>query len=575
MRANISAMQVDPIAIEIIRHGLQAIPEEIEVDLTRTAYSPLIYEYKDFAVGIVDREGRLIAMPRGGIPIFLANVLEYAVKDGIKYYGYEGLEPGDVVLTNDPVTLGQHLNNVAMYTPVFSEGESGEILGFMVIIAHWTDVGGRYIGSSASNDSTDIFQEGIQLPTLKLRNRGRPAPEIYRLISANTRFPEMTMGDLEAQLAGCVKGRRLFEGMLAKYGRHQVMKTVETMWQQSEAAATAAVRAIPDGVYTAESFLDDDGVDIGKRIEIKITVKVAGDRMTIDFSDIAGQVRGPFNSGIQGGGITAARIAFKYLTTPNDFTNFGSFAPLDVVLPPGKFLSAGPTAPLARYSTPLATVVETILRTLADAVPERIAAGHHAAFGSHRFHGWNPRTNNLFSHLDTALGGWGAGCDRDGAGPLKTMTHGDTLDVPVEAQEAMYPLVLEEYSFRQDSGGVGQFRGGMGLNKTYRVEAPCSLAVTFERYFYPPWGLHGGGSGKPGYVDIERPGKPIERVLKVSDLKLQAGDRVRIYTAGGGGYGEPKRRDPASLARDIAEGYVSPEAAERDYCHEIMPPAAD
>jgi N-methylhydantoinase B len=560
-----TSVKVDPIALEIIRHGLQAIPEEIEVDLTRTAYSPLIYEYKDYAVGLVDREGRLISMPRGGIPIFLANVLEYAVKDGIRCYGYEGLEPGDVIMTNDPVTLGQHLNNVTMYTPVFGNSGAGEILGFMVIIAHWTDVGGRYIGSSTSNDSTDIFQEGIQFPTLKLRSRGKPVQDIYRLVRANTRFPEMTLGDMEAQLSGCVKGRALFEGMFAKYGQDQVMAAIDTMWQQSEAAAVEAVRAIPDGEYTAESFLDDDGVELNKPIRIKVGVKVAGDRMTIDFSELAGQLRGPFNSGIQGGGITVARIAFKYLTTPNELTTYGSFKPLDVILPPGTFLSAGPTAPLARYSTPLATVVETILRALADAVPERISAGHHAAFGSHRFHGFNPRTKSLFSHLDTALGGWGAGRDRDGSGPLKTMTHGDTLDVPVEAQEAMYPLVIEEYSFRQDSAGPGQFRGGLGLIKIYRVEAPCSLAVTFERFFYPPWGLQGGGSGKPGYVEIIRPGKPVEHVLKASDLKLQAGDRIRIFTAGGGGYGEPRLRDPKMLAHDVTDGYVSADAAKTVY----------
>lgn len=560
----VSSASIDPITLEIIRHGLQSIPEEIEVDLTRTAYSPLIYEYKDYAVGLVDAEGRLIAMPRGGIPLFLANVLEYAIKDGLRHYGRDELNPGDVILTNDPVTLGQHLNNVVMYTPVFGAGQQ-EIIGFMTILAHWTDVGGRYIGSSASTDSTDIFQEGIQLPTLKLLSRGEPVREIYRLLKSNTRFPELTLGDMEAQLSGCLKGRLLFEAMVAKYGQKQVLTAIDAMWQQSESAARRAVGEMPDGNYYAESFLDDDGVEIGKRIPIRISVAVKGERMIIDFSDVASQVRGPFNSGAQGGGITAARIAFKYLTTPHDPTNDGSFRPLDVVLPAGKFLSAGPRAPLARYSAPLATVVETILHAMSDAVPNRIAAGHHAAFGSHRFQGHNPRTGSLFSHLDTALGGWGAGHDRDGSGPLKTMTHGDTLDVPVEAQEAMYPLSIETYGFRQDSAGAGTFRGGLGLIKVYRVDAPCSLAVTFERFFCPPWGLRGGGSGKPGYVEIERKGQPLQRVLKASDIPLEKGDRVFIYSAGGGGYGSPQRRDPSLIASDVAEGYVSPEAAVQVY----------
>lgn len=560
---------VDPISVEIIRHGLQSIPDQIEVDITRTAYSVLIYEYKDYAVGLVDAEGRLICQCKGGIPIFLANVLGLAVRDGLAIYGAEGMEPGDVILSNHAGTFGQHLNNMIMYTPIFGGDDGRRLIAFMCILAHWIDVGGRYVGSSASNDTTDIFQEGIQFRTVKLRRAGQPVAEIYRMIEYNTRFPYMTLGDCDAQLSGCLKGRALFEAMLQKYGTETVLSAVDSIWQQSEAAARAAVRAIPDGVYQASSFLDNDGVVLDQPIKIDISVRVEGDEMTIDFSNIAAEVRGPFNSGAQGGGVTAARLAFRYLTTPDEPTNEGSFKPLHVVLPEGKFLSAGPKAALARYSAPLPTVIDTIIRAIAGSSPERVAAGHHANMGSHRFQGKHPRTGALFSHLDTAHGGWGASLGRDGAGPYKTLAHGDTLDVPIEVQEALYPMRVDSCGFRADSSGHGTFRGGLGLDKAYTIQAPCALTVTFERHGCPPWGLLGGRDGEPGYVEIERVGGERRTVLKVSDTPLDRGDRVYIHTGGGGGYGTPLQRVPAQVAADVVAGFVSRRTAREVYGVEV------
>ncbi|MSQ73363.1 MAG: hydantoinase B/oxoprolinase family protein [Betaproteobacteria bacterium] len=556
---------VDPISAEIIRHGLQSIPDQIEVDITRTAYSVLIYEYKDYAVGLVDVQGRLICQCKGGIPIFLANVLGLAVRDGIALYGLEGMEPGDVIISNHAGTFGQHLNNVIMYTPIFGGKGGKQLIAFMCVLAHWIDVGGRYVGSSASNDTTDIFQEGIQFRSIKLRRAGQPVAEIYRMIEYNTRFPYMTLGDCDAQLSGCLKGRALFEELLGKYGTETVIAAIGNIWKQSEAAARAAVLAIPDGVYEASSFLDNDGVKLDQPIEINIIVRVEGDEMTVDFSNISPEVRGPFNSGAQGGGITAARLAFKYLTTPSEPTNEGSFKPLHVVLPEGKFLSAGPTAALARYSAPLPTVIDTIIRAIADSSPERVTAGHHANMGSHRFQGKHPLTGALFSHLDTAHGGWGASLGRDGAGPYKTLAHGDTLDVPVEVQEALYPIRVDACGFRTDSGGYGEYRGGLGLDKAYTVGAPCALTVTFERHGCPPWGIFGGGNGEPGYVEIERAGEQRRIVLKVSDTPLDRGDRVFIHTGGGGGFGEPLQRSPARVALDVEAGFVSRDAARALY----------
>ncbi|MFN0306108.1 MAG: hydantoinase B/oxoprolinase family protein [Burkholderiales bacterium] len=563
------AAAVDPITVEIVRQLLQAIPDEVETDLTRTAFSPLIYEYKDYAVGMVDVKGKLITQSRGGIPIFLANVLGLAALDGLALYGADGIHPGDVIISNHAGTFGQHLNNVIMYAPVFdphrARKNAPRIIAFMCVLAHWTDIGGRYVGSSASNDTTELFQEGIQFRTVKLRSRGEPVAEIYRMIEYNTRFPEMVLGDVEAQLAGCVKGAALFGDIAAKFGADATLESIRVMWKQSEAAARAAVRSIPDGIYCASSFLDNDGVDLDRTIQCPVTIRIDGERFIVDFSEISPQVRGPFNSGREGGGVTAARIAFKYLTSPHDLTNEGSFAPLEVILPDGKFLSASATAAMARYSTPLGTVIDTIIRAMADAVPDRVAGGHHASMGSHRFQGLHPESGRLFTHLDTAHGGWGGSRGRDGSGPFKTLAHGDTLDVPVEVQEALYDLQVDWFGFRADSAGAGEYRGGLGLDKAYTLANPVKLTLTFERHGCPPWGLLGGIDGQPGYVEIERTGQPKKMYLKATDIPLAAGDRVFIHTGGGGGFGSALSRDPASVARDVRRGFVSRDKARTDY----------
>lgn len=557
---------VNPVTLEIIRQLLQSIPDEVEMDLTRTAFSPLIYEYKDYAVGMVDVEGRLIAQSRGGIPIFLANVLGLAVMDGVATYAEEGIHSGDVIITNHAGTLGQHLNNVVMFTPMMDPNHPDKVIAFMAILAHWTDIGGKYVGSSASNDTTDIFQEGIQFRCVKMRRAGKPVSETYRMIEYNTRFPTMVLGDVDAQLAGCTKGANLFTRLAEKFGTDTLMSGIAELWKKTEASARAAVAAIPDGVYFASSFLDNDGIDLNKHIECPITVTVKGERFIVDFSNISPQVRGPFNSGRYGGGITCARIAFKYLTTPLEFTNEGSFVPLEVVLPEGKFLSAAANAPMARYSAPISTVVDTIVHAMEAVAPAMIAAGHHASMGSHRFQGMHPETGVLFSHLDTALGGWGGSHNRDGSGPFKTLAHGDTLDVPVEVQEMLYGLHINSISFRTDSAGAGQYRGGPGLDKEYTIHHPVKLTLTFERNGCPPWGVMAGKEGQPNYVEIQRSDESEPTIyLKASDIPLNNGDRVLIHSGGGGGYGHPFNRDPVAVALDVKRGVVSEAAAREDY----------
>ncbi len=551
---------IDPITAEIIRHALGAIPGRVDANIVRTAYSPLVYEYKDYAVGIVDHQGRLVSQSLGALPIFIANALGVAVRDGLDIYGPDGFEPGDVVISNHAGTLGQHLNNVVMYTPVFI---GTELFGFVAIVMHWLDVGGAFVGS-ISPDATEIFQEGVQFRSLKLFRGGELDLGLRKTIEANSRFPRELWGDVAAQIAGCRKGSELTAAVVAKYGLETCRKAVDWIWDRSERAARAVILAIPDGVYAADAELDDDGIDLERRIPIGVDITVLGDQMTIDLSRTSDAVRGSINAGREGGAVAAARIAFKYLVQPNEPANEGTFRPLHVAIPDGKLLSAGPTAAMGSYNAALPITVDSILRALGPAIPDKVAAGHHGTFSAHLFIGRQPGSGELYQCLETGLGGWGATRAHDGIGPFKTMVHGDTLDVPVEAQEALYPLRIESYAFRPDSGGPGRLRGGLGLTKRYVVEEACQVIVIQDREYCPPWGLEGGLAGDPpSTVIISADG--TETRARKGVFQLKAGDRLEVRSGGGGGHGDPLTRAPEAVRADLRKGLVSPGQARDSY----------
>jgi N-methylhydantoinase B len=554
----------DPITSEIIRYSLLAVPNQISKNIARTAFSPLIYEYKDFAVGILDKDARLIAQAKGSLPIFVANALGVAVKDGLEIYGSENIHPGDIIITNHSGTLGQHLNNVVMYTPIHV-GPNAELFGFMAILAHWIDVGGGIVGSFLRTDSSDIYQEGIQFRTVKLEARGQRVEEIYRIVSENTRFPKMVAGDVAAQRAGCLLGRDMVIDVVERFGKHAVHSSIESMWNQTETETRSAISSIADGEYFASAFLDDDGVVSGVTIPVDVVVRVSGDGITVDLSGLGPQTKGPINAGFNGGALAACRIACKFLFTPGETGNDGAFRPLNVIVPDGTFLSAAADAPMGWSGTTLPTVVDAILKALAPAARDRITAAHHGTYGSYIFHGHDPSTNELFQHIDSSAGGWGAGCNHDGTGPSRSYVHGDIQDVPAEMQEVLYPLRIDSASLRQDSGGAGMYRGGPGIERRYTTLAPCALTVNFDRTGCPPWGLEGGLPGKSGDVEILRNSSSVpERILK-GMVQLQAGDKVRIVTGGGGGFGPARDRDPERMKADLEDGLISIDSAIHDY----------
>ncbi|HEV8342035.1 MAG TPA: hydantoinase B/oxoprolinase family protein [Candidatus Binatia bacterium] len=566
MTARRAAGQVsaDPITLEVIRHGIISICDQIDANMTRTAFSPYIYEYKDYAVGFVGSDGQLLAQCTGGMPVFVADSVGMAVRDGLEIYGRQNFHKGDVVVCNHAAVQGQHLNNTVMYTPVFAGPEGDELIGFFAINCHWIDIGGSAIGS-VSYSATEIFVEGLQLRSIKLWSKGEPIQEVYRIIENNTRFPDELLGDIEAQLGGCLLGRDLIAAMAGKYGARYFLEAIDIILDQCEASTREKIEAIPDGTYEAEAFLDDDGMHEG-RIAIKVKVIIAGDQMTVDYTDMALQVAGCINSGYYGGGRTTARVAFKYLIAPDEPANEGTFRPLKLILPEGKLLSAEPTAAMGLYSIPFPTVIDCVIKALEPALPERVTGAHFGTFSSVRFFGNRSDNGAPFNCNDSGHGGWGACATHDGAGPFRTMAHGDTRIIPVELQESMYPYRIEEFCLRQDSGGPGMWRGGLGFEKQYIILAPCKLWVNFDRVGCPPWGVQGGKAAKPGQVLILKKGVTEPELLyKTENYVLNPGDRVRVAVGGGGGYGPPAKRPIELIQRDVVRGYVSSESAREDY----------
>jgi N-methylhydantoinase B len=550
--------RIDPVTLEVIRYALVSIANQIDVNIKRTAFSAYIYEYNDFAVGLTDAEGKLIAQCTGGMPPFVADSVGTAVRDGLEIYGRERLHHGDVVLCNHAAVQGQHLNNTVMYTPIFAGPGRAVLIGFFAINVHWIDIGG------CVPHSTDIFMEGLQLRSIKLWKEGAPVEEVYRIIENNTRQPAELMGDIAAQLAGCLLGRDFVVELVDKYGVATFARAVETILDQSEAAARALIRAMPDGVYTSETFLDNDRAG-DEPLPIRVKVIVAGDEMTIDYSGIAAQVRGPINSGWFGGGQTTARVAFKSLMGAGEMANEGTFRPLKLVLPAGKILSAEPTAPMGNYSTPFPTVIDAVIKALEQALPARVTGGHFGTHSGVRFHG-RRADGGFFGTHDSGHGGWGACATHDGAGPFRTMAHGDTRLIPIELQETYLPVRIDEFSLREDSGGPGHFRGGLGFRKSYRILAPCGLQTNLDRTKFPPWGVLGGKEGKPGRITLAEGGTGRQRAIeKEKGLQLAAGDLVCVETGGGGGYGPPRERALELIQSDLNAGYISQAAAERDY----------
>jgi N-methylhydantoinase B len=549
---------VDPVTVEIIRNGLIAVTEEMKTNLMRTAYNLIIYEALDFTVGLFTTEGETVSIGLG-LPMFIRGMSE-TVKAKIRHFGLDNIHPGDILVTNDAYTTGSHLNHFTFTMPIY---DGSELVGFACCMAHWLDVGG-----TLGNVTTDIFSEGIQIPIVKYQRAGVVNQDLVDIIAMNVRLPERALGDLRAQITAVTTGERRFLELVRRYGKAAVQGAIRQIMDHSEAVARENTRSIPDGVYTAESFMDDDGVDVGVRIPIRVKVIVEGGEMTVDLSDVSKQVRGFYNSGFTTG-IACAQVAYKCLTTPTDYpVNDGSFRPLKVIMPMGTVISAERPYPMRVWMTFPMTVIDTIFKALAPAIPHRSIAGHHADLVFPYIHGISPEDGRLFIvGIGPLGGGWGAKSSEDGVSVTVCINDGDTHNSPSEQLEAKYPVLVERYAMRTDSGGAGKHRGGLGAEMVVQALTPFSLTTRIDRMHCKPWGLAGGFDAAGNGIAIRRKNEWQTDMpnAKVFNVRLERGDAYKMLSGGGGGFGDPHERDAERVAEDVREGYVSAEAARALY----------
>jgi N-methylhydantoinase B len=546
---------IDPATCEVLRHGLVAAAQEMMINVKRAAYSPSIHEIQGVCVGLVDRTGDILACAPG-LPMFLSDMGE-VVRDGLDLIGADNFRPGDIYLSNDPYTIGTHNNNVATYLPVFDDGE---LIGFAVVRGHMVDLGGAVPGSRSST-LTEIYQEGLRLRQIKFYDGGQPVDDVHRLIADNSRMPEAVLGDLRAQVAACRTGEKRLQLLFRKYGQDVFAGAVEQIFAQGEAKARAALEKLPTGTFSASAFLDDDGIDIGCNIELPITVVIEGGEMTVDFSAFPPQTRGSINTG-PSGAVAIARYAFKCLTTPTEPVNEGQFRPLRVVVPPGKVVSAGPPAACGWWARTTSTTIDTIFKAVSSAAPDAVPAGHFGDIPMCLISGYD-RKGRRFVFFEPVPGGHGGRPIEDGVSATVCFHEGDTPDVPVEVQESTLPILVEESALDTDSAGAGKHRGGLGYRRTFRMlSSTASLQLNIDRHECLPWGLFGGTAGLPNRAYIqETPDDEWELVLKRDGIQLGAGARVQLIGGGGGGWGDPRERDPELIRRDVLQGYVSADAA--------------
>ncbi|MCR4404996.1 MAG: hydantoinase B/oxoprolinase family protein [Candidatus Acetothermia bacterium] len=556
---------IDPFTVEVIKRALISAAEQMFAALGRTSKSSVIYEVLDYGCAITDAQGSMIAQANG-IPGFIG-VLTDAVKDTLQKFGPEGLNEGDVIIINDPYMGGAtHQNDVVLVMPIFYQGE---LIMFTASKAHWSDVGGKDPGSWSTN-ATEIYQEGIQFPAVKLYDRGREVPCIVEILERNVRTPEMTLGDMRAQAASMKVAVRRVQEVCHKYGLEMVLRAVEAYMEQGRKEALAELSLLPKGDFTAEEYIDDDGVG-GDPVLVKVKVTITAEEFIIDFSGSSKTSRGPINSP-RSATFSGCKTAYKAVVGPHAHPNDGFFSPLRVIIPEDTVFNPKRPAPVSTYWESMSYATDLVWKALAEAVPHRITAGHFLSVCATNVSGIDSQTGKQFILAEPNAGGWGAGEGKDGENALVCSADGDTYVLSIEVAETRYPIIVTQFCFNTSGTGHGKYRGGFGLVKDYRAAADEILVTgSFGRSKFPAWGVRGGLSGTPNYIVlIPRQGEP-RRCSRISVHPLQRGDVVRFITGSGGGYGNPKEREPQLVLEDVIDGFLTVEEAREIYRVEIDP----
>jgi N-methylhydantoinase B len=524
-------------------------------NLMRTSYSTIVYEIRDFGLGIYDADGDLLA-EAPGLAIFTRSN-DYALKNAIDFVGKENIEPGDVLLLNYPYWSSAHTLDVAAFAPIYHE----ELLvGFTAARIHWLDLKQKDAGYVL--DSTDMHQEGIFFPCTKIVRRGELQQDIVNLIRFNSRFADRTVGDMLAQVSACVTGARRVEEIVERFGRDLFLAAGAEIAEHGERLARAGLAALPKGTWTAEDYVDDDGVQTDRLVKMACTVTITDDEMVVDWSASDDQVGGPINLPF---GITMAlcSLIFKALTTPDTPATAGNFRPLRIIAPEGNLMHAMPPAPTFTLWTGL-LAGEVILKALAQGMPDRVPACSGGDVSTMMGLGMDSRTGRPWLEATNEAVGFGGHAARDGENGIMHLTEPGCRNNPVEVLEVKSPMRIESYGLRPDSGGPGTHRGGLGITRTYRFLEPSSAITLVKKTKTRPWGMNGGGDGESCHV-ILRPGTDREAVVGGVYEAMAAGEVLVNNSGGGGGWGPAFERDPRAVLHDVREGYVTATAARRAY----------
>jgi len=554
-------VRTDPFTVEIIGDVLRASSEEMFVTLGRTAQSPIIYEVLDMACGLITPQGELIA-EAAGVPGFIG-CLSFAAQEILEKFGAGAMRPGDVFATNDPYGGGgTHLSDVVLVSPIIYQGE---LVALAANKAHWTEVGGMAAGSWTT-DSTEIYQEGLQLPAIQVVDAGEPVASIIDLIRANVRLPEMTLGDFYAGMAALRAGERGVLGICEKYGLDALQETMIIMFDRAERVARNRLAELPAGEYSAEMWIDDDGLT-DEPLFVCVKITISSDRFVADFTGSAPQAVGPINTTWTGLEVSCREI-FKEATDPHFPNNDGFFRPLEVICPDGTIFTAQRPAPVSTYWETGAYASDLIWKALFSIASDRLPVGHHLSVCGTILSGVDV-DRGQFVLVEPQAGGWGATVNRDGQSGMVPAGDGETYIMPVEVCETRFPILVDQFTFNTaQPAGIGRFRGGFGLLREYRILCnKADLTTTFGRFKYPPWGANGGGAGSPNAVEIILTGdtQPSLRRGKLARYTLYRGDVARLITGVGGGYGDPSERDPSLVESDVRNEYLSREEAREIY----------
>jgi N-methylhydantoinase B len=554
-------MTIDPITLSVIQSGLQQVCDEMDLSFSRAAFSPVIAEANDRSDGIYSAtDGALIAQGSSGLPVFVGT-MQYSTRVLIEMIANgraAAPQPGDIYIVNDPYLGGTHLMDVRFAMPVY---RGGEIFCWLSNTGHWPDTGGAVPGGFSAS-ATSVEQEGLRLPPVRLFKQGVLDQEIYAIICSNIRVSEQRIGDVKAQAAALLVGEKRLTRMLDRYGDETVNEAIGELRRRSAEQMRASIKLIPDGTYTSTAYVDSDGV-VDEPLEIRLSITAKSGELTFDFTGSSKPCIGPMNS------VLATTLSSVYLAMRHIFPDVpisaGAFEPLNVIRPVGTFLDAQYPRPVSGCAAEVSQrIAEAVFAALVEALPDRVTASPAGSSGNFALGGFDPERNQGYVMYQISGGGYGGNSDHDGLAN-GCSTIGISKAPPVEIMEQQFPVLYHRYALREGSGGAGHHRGGFGLDyeiELRRGQATASFVMDHGR-FGPPGAL-GGKDGAPNSVQVFKDGDTIVplHLSKAQDIPLNPGDRVRVKTPGGGGYGDPMTREAVSVAEDVRLGrYTTEEAA--------------